>query len=286
MTERLLNFSKQLLPNGLCEYSVRRHEYMRCGFGAGAATLLAFSLQRYRMFGDSRLNLVPSEILHSLRSCVDAGAHRGMWTETLLDLSQPNRVILVECEPRLVLQLRDKFGDREHVSIVDAALSDHIGTATFYQLRHPASSSLLQPRPEIAKEFEPTTWDVIGTSAVRTISYDELVAEEDQVSILKLDIQGAEARVLAKSQSGLAKTLCIILEVNFTRHYSEDATFPELHALLAGKGFGLYRLSSVYHRGGRALFADAVYVREEILGNLGSPQIQSAAPPAGGKATP
>jgi FkbM family methyltransferase len=268
MIEPLLNLAKQLFPNGICEYSIRRHEYMRCGFSSGKASRLALSLKRYRRFGDSRLNLLPKEISSSLETCIDAGAHMGMWTEALFDLFRPKRVVLVECEPRLVGQLRDKFSCRQNATVVDAALAEKNGTASFYQLRHPASSSLLQPRPEIVKEFERTTWDVIGNATVKTISYDELVAGEIQVSLLKLDVQGAERRVLASSESGLAKTKCIILEVNFTRHYSEDGIFPELHALLVAKGFGLYRLSPVYHRGGRALFADAVYVNEQILGNL------------------
>jgi hypothetical protein len=39
------------------------------------------------------------------------------------------------------------------------------------------------------------------------------------------------------------------------------------------KGFGLYRMSDTYQRGvGRALFADAVYVREEILQGLAALQ--------------
>ena len=268
MIKPLLKAAKLLLPNGICEYSIRRHEYMRCGFPSGKASLLALSPKRHRMFADSRLNLLPKEISSSLQTCVDAGAHMGMWTEALLDLFRPKRVILVECEPRLVSQLNCKFSDRQNTVIVDAALAEKNGTATFYQLRHPAGSSLLPPRPEIAKEFERTTWDVIGNATVKTISYDELVADEDQVSLLKLDVQGAERRILANSESGLAKTRCIILEANFTPHYSEDAIFPELHALLAVRGFGLYRLSSIYHRGGRALFADAVYVKEDILSTL------------------
>ena len=268
MRETLLNMVKVVLPNGICEYSIRRHEYMRCGFASGKASLLALSEKRHRMFVDSRLNLLPKEITSSLQTCVDAGAHMGTWTEALLDLFHPKRVILVECEPRLVGQLNCKFSDRQDTVVVDAALAEKKGSATFYQLRHPASSSLLPPRPEIAKEFERTTWDVIGNATVKTIGYDELVADEDQVSVLKLDVQGAERRILANSESGLSRTKCIIVEANFTRHYSEDAIFPELHALLAEKGFGLYRLSSVYHRGGRALFADAVYVKEDILSNL------------------
>jgi hypothetical protein len=151
------------------------------------------------------------------------------------------------------------------VQVVNAALGGAEGTATFYQLRHPAGSSLLPPRADTAREFEANSWDVIGNTEVRTVSYDDLVAGENSVSILKLDIQGFEKQVLSASRVGLRKTQSLILEVTFLPHYEQDATFEELHVLMREQGFGLYRLSSVYHRGGRALFADAVYVREETL---------------------
>jgi hypothetical protein len=103
---------------------------------------------------------------------------------------------------------------------------------------------------------------------VRKISYDQLVADEEEVSILKLDIQGAEMGVLGSSREGLGKTKSILMEVTFTSHYESDAGFPELHQLMASKGFGLYRLSPPYHRGARILYADALYIREDILHDL------------------
>jgi FkbM family methyltransferase len=268
MLEALKTVTKQLLPHGICEYSIRRHEYVRCGFPSGRATRLALSPARYQSLCDSRLNLFPKEITASMRTCVDAGAHRGAWTEALLQFFQPQRVVLLECEPRLVSQLHTKFSGHPNVEIIDAALADTSGKATFYQLRHPASSSLLQPNVLAAREYEDKSWDVIGRVPVRTIDYDQLVAKEQEVSVLKLDIQGAERAVLTNSRSGIKKTESVLLEVNFTPHYSNDAIFPELHSLMMDKGFGLYRLSSVYHRGGRALFADAVYVQTKLLNRL------------------
>jgi hypothetical protein len=100
------------------------------------------------------------------------------------------------------------------------------------------------------------------------VTYDQLVADEDEISILKLDIQGAEMGVLTSSREGLRKTKSILLEVTFTSHYEHDAGFPELHQLLTGKGFGLYRLSPPYHRGARILYADALYIREDVIQNL------------------
>jgi len=264
----LKDLVKAVMPHGICEYSVRRHDYMRLGIDRYQASRIAISSRRYQTLCDARLNLVPTPILSALRTCVDAGANAGNWTQALLDLFRPERVIAVECEPRMVGPLQARFGAFPCVAIVDAALAEGEGTARFNQLRHPAGSSLLKPRADVVKQFAANSWDVIGTVDVRKISYDQLVGGEDEISILKLDIQGAEMGVLSNSQEGLRKTKCIIMEVTFTPHYEDDSGFPELHQLMASKGFGLYQLSAPYHRGVRVLYADAVYVREDILNGL------------------
>jgi FkbM family methyltransferase len=264
----LKDLIRPLTPHGICEYSIRRHDYIRLGFNASRASRIALFLRKHRSLCQARLNLLPRTILSKLRTCVDAGAHAGNWTQALLDHFNPQRVIAVECEPRLVLPLKTRFSSVPLVTVLDAALAEGEGIASFHQLRHPAGSSLLKPRAEVKKEFAANSWDSIGTVEVRTISYDQLVADENEISILKLDIQGAEMGVLANSRDGLPKTKCIIMEVTFTPHYESDAGFPELHQLMAKKGFGLYRLSHPYDRGGRALYSDAVYLREEILHNL------------------
>lgn len=256
---------KQFLPHGVCEYSIRRHEYIRLGLPSSQASRAAFSISRYRNLCDARLELVPTKILSNLHTCVDAGAHKGDWTQALLDTFQPQRVIAVECEPRLVDPLRARFRNAPAIIVVDAALAEGEGTTRFHQLRHPASSSLLKPREEVVQEFLEHSWDEIGIVDVKTIGYDQLIAQEEDVSILKLDIQGSEMAMLSASRQGLDKTKCVILEVTFTPHYEGDSGFPELHQLMTNRGFGLYRLSAPYNRGGRILFADAVYVREEIL---------------------
>lgn len=259
---------KQLIPSGVGAYSVRRHEYIRLGIDARRANWIALSTRQHENLRNARLNLVPKRILWPLSTCVDAGAHAGGWTDALLNHFRPERIIAVECEPRLVESLKNKFSLTSSITVVDAALAGSEGMATFHQLRHPAGSSLLKPRAEITTQFLDNSWDVIGTAQVRKVTYDQLVANEREISILKLDIQGAEMDMLTASHEGLEKTKCIILEVTFTPHYEDDSGFPELHQLMASKGFGLYRLSAPYDRGARILYADAVYVREEILRSL------------------
>ena len=269
MPIQLKNVVKQFLPLGIAEYSIRRHTYLRMGLSSRDATVRAFRSGVYGEIRDARLDLLPREITSCLRTCVDAGAHKGSWTRALMLAFRPEAVVLVECEPRLVGELNTTIGKLPRTRIVDAGLSGEDGSAEFFQLRHPAGSSLLKPRQDIGKQFEQNSWDVVGRARVRTVSYDRLVESEEEVSILKLDIQGAEAKVLRGSESGLKKTKAIIMEVTFLSHYEDDATFPHLHELMRLKGFGLYRLSDAYHRGnGRAIYADAVYIREEILRNL------------------
>ena len=147
--------------------------------------------------------MLPVEVTGSLRTCVDAGANVGSWTETLVTLFKPERVIAVECDARLVGNLKARLGRFDNVQLVDAALADGEGKATFYQLRHAAGSSLLKPHKEIAREFAPNSWDVVGEVSVRKTSYDQLVAQEEEVSILKIDIQGAEMAVLSNWGEGL-----------------------------------------------------------------------------------
>jgi FkbM family methyltransferase len=268
MTLTFKNLVKQVLPQMACEYSIRRNTYLRLGLNSSGATWKAFSSRRYHALCDARLNLLPNEITSALRTCVDAGAHRGSWTQALIEVFEPEQVIAVECEPRLVEQLTKDLAFDPRVRVVDAALAGSNGSATFYQLRHPAGSSLLKPNATIGKEFEADSWNVIGEARVKKIGYDDLVKDESEISVLKLDIQGAEREVLENSEEGLRKTKSVIMEVFFTPHYEKDAVFPELHELMARKNFGLYRLSPAYDRGGRSLFADAVYVREEILDTL------------------
>jgi FkbM family methyltransferase len=265
----LKNTLRQILPNGICEYSIRRHTFLRMGLPSRDAARMALRAGVYGAIRDARLELLPKELTAELHTCVDAGAHEGSWTRALFMVFRPERVLLVECEPRLVDQLKNTVGRLPGTQVVDAALSGEDGSADFFQLRHPAGSSLLKPRDDIGKQFEGDSWDVVGRAQVKTVSYDRLVEPYEEVSILKLDIQGSETRVLRSSVSGLNKTKAVIMEVPFVSHYEEDLTFPHLNELMRQKGFGLYRLSDIYHRGaGRALFADAVYVREEILQSL------------------
>jgi hypothetical protein len=82
------------------------------------------------------------------------------------------------------------------------------------------------------------------------------------VGLLKIDVQGFERAVLAGASETLKRTAYVLIEANFVSLYEGDLLLPQLHELMLDAGFTLASLSRPYVRGGRALFADALYRRE------------------------
>jgi FkbM family methyltransferase len=140
--------------------------------------------------GPCRFTL-PIRVLIPIRSGVlpdpDSAADlaRAMWRFRPGRACGLERIIAVECEPRLVESPKNRFSLTSSITVVDAALAGSEGMATFHQLRHPAGSSLLKPRAEITTQFLDNSWDVIGTAQVRKVTYDQLVANEREISIFE-----------------------------------------------------------------------------------------------------
>jgi hypothetical protein len=91
---------------------------------------------------------------------------------------------------------------------------------------------------------------------------DDLLVDVEDVSLLKIDVQGAERCVLAGARSVLQRTTAVELEVNFRHHYAGDSLFCELDEAMLAAGFRLHYLGNLHQAPSVALlWGDAVYVR-------------------------
>lgn len=194
---------------------------------------------------------------------VDVGANEGSWTGELLRIFPGVEVIAAEpgAEPRATLTAR--FGDCPNVLIDPRAVSDTAGTATFHVTRASEFSSLLPPTATL-HELYGASWsptEELDTVQVDTVTLDQLVGDR-HVSILKLDVQGAELAVLDGGRNALKRTDCVLVEILFVAHYEGDTTFPGIHAAMVEQGFQLMDVSRPFREGdGPALWADACYAR-------------------------
>jgi FkbM family methyltransferase len=214
-----------------------------------------------RALSASRLDLLPSAL--DLRSgvIVDIGANVGDWTAAARLVAPEAKVLAVEPAPALADSLRSRFAADGKVVVVERALSDCVGEATFHLTSHSHNGSLRRPRD--MNHAYGSGWDSVGEVRVKTTTLDELLA--DQVaSLVKIDVQGAEATVLRGARDALQRTAAVLLEVTNCSHYEGDTLFPELHRQMADLGFELANLSRPFlDTSGNALWFDACFVHGE-----------------------
>jgi FkbM family methyltransferase len=190
---------------------------------------------------------------------VDVGANSGDFTAAVLDLEPRARAVAIEPTPATFERLRGRFAGDARVTPVREAVSDERGTVTFNVTANDVLASMLTPR-EILNEAYANSAVVTETITVPTAPLDELVPGDAPIKLLKIDVQGAEMKLLAGAANALARAEAVLLEVNFVSQYEGDALFFDLHPEMLARGFALASLGEINQRGGLAMWADACYV--------------------------
>ncbi len=160
----------------------------------------------------------------------------------LLSYSDNSRVIAFDVDEEACAQIQRAQGDK--ATVISAVLGRKRETRTFYTTHCRLSSSLYKPQPLLNSGVEHTfASDVDYTSQVETVSLDEAISGQGitNVSLLKIDVQGAELDVLEGSQDVLQKTLMIVAEVEFQALYENQPLFGDVCEYLAGVGFHFHR---------------------------------------------
>jgi len=209
----------------------------------------------HRALVSSRLGIVPASVDLLSGPLVDVGANVGDWTAAALAIAPTARVISVEPVANL---LSERFGGDRRVRIVEAAASNCDGTATLHIAEHPHNTSLLRPL-NMNTEYG-SGWRAVGTRTVPVVTLDALLAHEVP-SVVKIDVQGAEAAVLEGARGVLSRARAVLIEVVTRAHYENDSLFPKLHEMLSEVGYRMAGLSPPDVRAtGEALWLDACYV--------------------------
>jgi len=127
---------------------------------------------------------------------VDVGANIGYFSLLFAHIVGPDGAVLAyEPVPALSKQLTRnlELNQIKNVTVSNIALSDHRGAATFYVGRvSNTGASSLRPMKDSQSSFD-----------VELAPFDELVDCPTAVSLIKIDVEGAELKVLR----GMEKTL-------------------------------------------------------------------------------
>lgn len=166
--------------------------------------------------------------------CIDAGAHHGEFTASLLATLRAPQIHAFEPAPDNFARLRTRHGTATGVNLVEAGLSDTPGHLPLHTFDNSTLNSFLP----LAKEGH-ATFDRPGagqTPVARLLRLDDYAKERgiERIDLLKIDTQGYELPVLRGAADLLraGRVGSVLLELNFTPLYQGQSLPHEIIAHL------------------------------------------------------
>jgi FkbM family methyltransferase len=136
--------------------------------------------------------------------CIDIGAHRGALLAEMMRVAPQGRHIAYEPLPHLAAYLREHYPEAE---VRQAAVSNHAGRTTFSHVRGTAEGcsgfQVVTAPPGYAEEVEEIE--------VALERLDDVLAHEDRLDLLKVDVEGAEEQVFEGAIETLTRLQPIVL---------------------------------------------------------------------------
>jgi FkbM family methyltransferase len=198
-----------------------------------------------------------SEFIKPSDLAFDIGANHGNRTEVFLELGA--HVVAAEPHPFLAKELRNRFGSRDEVQIVEKALGRHAGTAILAVSNNDTVSSMSPEWIEKVRtggRFDDSRWE--RSIEVGTTTLDVLIALHGEPAFIKIDVEGFEDEVLA----GL-RVPVKALSFEYTPEHLE----PALRSMARLLSLGEYSFN--YSVGETMMLALDRYVGiEELIGEL------------------
>jgi FkbM family methyltransferase len=180
-----------------------------------------------------------------------AAAFRGLYPKAVIYSFEPVSSVFDQLKKRCA-----ELG----VYAVQKAVSDRDGRSTMHLTAGREAHSLLH-----FQEGNPCEqWTrVVGREEVEVCTLDRWCQENGihpaRVSILKLDLQGAELKALYGARRLLQTVQAVYVEVSFVALYKDAPLFPDIDAFLKECG---YRRQAVYPSDQPHHWGDALYIKE------------------------
>ena len=194
-----------------------------------------FSVTSFKMISDlSRQDVHPKTV-------IDVGANVGQFAVASAKIFPDVVVYSFEPNPECVALLNKHVAPLGNVFVYPIALGDEEGEAVFHVNSHSHSSSLLPLSQNHLAAF-PDAREV-NSIKVKVLTLDKVLSgiELAPPVLLKLDVQGYEARTLRGAVETLNRIDYVVLEASFKPMYQGEMLFMEIVQLMEGYGFSFLR---------------------------------------------
>ncbi len=199
-----------------------------------------------------------------IRTVFDVGANTGQFARVIHEVLPEAYIYSFEPLSDCFVELQRAMGRAKIFRAFNTALAETDGEAEFYRSAWSPSSSLL-PMDKLHKQNFPfTAGESRETVRVRRLDdcAEELMIENEILG--KLDVQGAEDKVIVGGKSLLQRAKVLIVETSMDSLYEGQPLFADIFKLLEALGFRYKGALSQFFSplDGSVLFTDSIFSRE------------------------
>jgi FkbM family methyltransferase len=207
----------------------------------------------YRPPGPRRMRMLAK---HEIGVVLDVGANLGQYALELRRHGYRGRIVSFEPLTGAFTELARAAAADPDWELHRVALGAEVGAATIGVASNLASSSLLPMLSSVTEATPEVT--LVGHEEVDVRTLDSFELDLDVPTLLKLDVQGFEDRVIAGARRTLEQVSLIECEVSVEPLYASQQSLREMLNLLADTGYRLIALEPGFaDKSGKILQFDA-----------------------------
>lgn len=179
-------------------------------------------------------------LFNGITHFVDAGAHHGLYAESVMHIEPALQILCFEPAPEAYAALSGRFAGSRRVQCMEQALGATNGTVVLHVSGIDQANSVKK-----ITSVHTTAWkesERVGEHEVRMGRLDDHLRNlpDNARVFLKIDVQGAEKDVLLGCTAQLAKIQVVFVELSLVPLYEGSALVPEMVTLLDQMGFDLF----------------------------------------------
>jgi FkbM family methyltransferase len=206
----------------------------------------------------------------NIKTILDIGANEGQFAEEIYDIFPEAKIYSFEPLAETYEKLVDNFKLKNRVYTYNIGLGEEDESKLFYLSSGTASSSLLK-MGNLHKNLFPHSSSI--TEQTVTIKKLDNVIQgihfQDNL-LIKIDVQGAEDKVIRGGLETLSKAKIVVTEVSYTTLYEEQPLFKDIFSLLDKLDFIYFGILEQFNdpKNNVPLFSDAIFVQKEFISEL------------------
>tara|TARA_A100001015_G_scaffold223370_1_gene251575 strand:- start:105 stop:854 length:750 start_codon:yes stop_codon:yes gene_type:complete len=187
---------------------------------------------------------------------VDVGCFKGTWTNRLLKFFPYSKYILFDADDKNIKYLDELKSKNKNINYKIKLLSDDEKNYDFFSMA--SGSSIFEEQTNYSREI---------IKIESSLLYNELPNDikNSKSNLIKLDVQGAELKVLAGLKELINNFEVIILEVSLHKYNKGSPLFYEVISYMQNKKYILYDIYDLKRLGNidsYLLQFDCVFLRE------------------------